>query len=88
MTNAKPADSDERGDIIAKPKRGKGPEQMAALLSDKLLQVIEAAEQSDAKTLRDCVAVLKELTALSKELTPHEDAGTGVILLPEVKKAE
>ena len=59
---------------------------MTALLLRKLGQVIESADPPDAKTLRDCVAVLKELSALMKDAapSPEEDVRTGVIILPEV----
>ena len=38
---------------------------MTELLQEKLLQVIETMDRPDAKNLRDCVAVRKELTALA-----------------------
>ena len=61
---------------------------MTALLLHKLRLLIESDASPDAKTLRDCTAVLKELTALTRDLAPAqtEDAPTGVILLPEVKE--
>lgn len=61
-------------------------EQMTALLQEKLLQVLEAMEQPDAKNLRDCVAVLKELAALMREQSGADERGTGVILLPCVRE--
>ena len=61
---------------------------MTTLLLQKLLQVIEAEDPPDAKTLRDCTAVLKELTALTRDAAPAQtdDAPTGVIILPEVQE--
>lgn len=60
---------------------------MTLLLLQKLLQVIEANDPPDARTLRDCVAVLKELTALTRDAAaPDETERTGVILLPEVRE--
>ena len=59
---------------------------MTALLHEKLLQVIEGETNPDAKTLRDCVAVLKELTALAKDSAAQPDSETGVVILPEVKE--
>lgn len=61
---------------------------MTQLLQEKLLQVIEKMEQPDAKSLRDCAAVLKELTALERDQMPQEEGQTGVILLPEVSGDE
>lgn len=80
----------ERGDTIPKSPKTESPERMTALLLRKLLQVIESNDPPDARTLRDCVAVLKELTALLKDLTPQteDNAGTGVIILPEVLTEE
>ena len=57
---------------------------MTALLLHKLRLLIESDDTRDVKTLRDCTAVLKDLTALSRELSPDADAETGVIVLPEV----
>ena len=61
---------------------------MTALLLRKLGQVIESTDPPDAKTLRDCTAVLKELAAMMKDYAPPtEDAmPTGVIILPAVKE--
>ena len=60
---------------------------MTKLLLRQLSQVIEAEKAPDAKTLRDCVSVLKDLTALSKEQQPQEEDGaTGVVILPAVKE--
>ena len=61
-------------------------ERMTALLQNKLLQVIEAMDRPDAKTLRDCVSVLKDLTTLTRDLTETDEQGTGVILLPCVRE--
>jgi hypothetical protein len=61
---------------------------MTLLMLKKLSQVIEANDPPDAKTLRDCTAVLKELTALSKDTLQATDALTGVIILPEVQEEE
>jgi len=61
---------------------------MTELLQEKLLQVIETMDRPDAKNLRDCVAVLKELTALARDQQPQEDGLTGVILLPQIGEAE
>ena len=62
---------------------------MTALLQTKLLQVIEDTPSPDAKTLRDFTAVLKELTALRRDLLPQtDDVSTGVIILPEVPNVE
>ena len=63
-------------------------ERMTLLLQEKLLQVITEMERPDAKSLRDCAAVLKELTALARDQQPQEDAETGVILLPQIGEAE
>ena len=73
--------------MLARQKKTESPEHMTALLQNKLLQVIESADPPDATTLRDCVAVLKELTALAKDLKPQaaDESGTGVIILPEVR---
>ena len=52
---------------------------MTLLLLQKLLQVIEAEDPPDAKTLRDCTAVLKELNTLDKSFAPVvEDEETRV----------
>ena len=62
---------------------------MTALLLRKLGQVIESTDPPDAKTLRDCTAVLKELAAMMKDYAPpteEEGETLGVILLPEVKQ--
>ena len=70
--------------LIARAER---PERMTKLLLRQLSQVIEAEQTPDAKTLRDCVSVLKDLTALSKEQQPQEaDSATGVVILPAVKE--
>ena len=62
---------------------------MTTLLLQKLLQVIEAEDPPDAKTLRDCTAVLKELNTLDKSFAPvvEDEEETGVIILPEVREA-
>jgi hypothetical protein len=75
----------EGSDHIAQPKT-ESPERMTALLMHKLRLLIESDEPQNAKALRDCTAVLKDLTALSRELHPNADADaeTGVIILPEV----
>jgi hypothetical protein len=75
----------EGSDHIAQPKT-ESPERMTALLLHKLRLLIESDDTRDVKTLRDCTAVLKDLTALSRELSPDADADaeTGVIVLPEV----
>ena len=74
---------------IARPKKTETPEQLTDLMFRKLGQVIESADPPDAKTLRDCTAVLKELTALRKDQAPpteEEGETLGVILLPQVQE--
>ena len=63
---------------------------MTALLLHKLLQVIEQSDPPDAKTLRECTAVLKELSALDKSFAPivEDEEETGVIVLPEVQEEQ
>ena len=63
---------------------------MTALLLHKLRLLIESETAPDAKTLRDCTAVLKELTALTRDTAPAQtdDAPTGVIILPEVSNED
>ena len=52
---------------------------MTKLLLRQLSQVIEAEQTPDAKTLRDCVSVLKDLTASGTPELRH-DASTNALI--------